>query len=113
VVGAREDDVQHALAVLRYKRIEIYDICNPLRHAVGDACNYHPAGTVSDENDLMKVFKFKDTRDVLDMSIKPDLAACQTRSLAESGERWREHLVPSPTQDRRDFFPAPTPIYAG
>src|SRR5262249_34674296 len=85
------DECPNALAVLRDKRIEIYDICNPLRHAVGDACNYHPAGTASDENDLMEVLKFKDTRDVLDMSLKPDLAAYQMRSLAESGERWREH----------------------
>src|SRR6516164_11731235 len=84
-------------------------MCDPLWHTVCNARDDHSARTVSHQNRIADVLEFEDVRDVLDVGSKPDLSISQMCALAEPGERWCEHLVPSPTQDRRDFFPTPTP----
>src|SRR5208337_2631079 len=62
--------VGESLTVFRDKRIEIDDLGNMLRRAVGDAGRDHAAIAMADQHDIAKVLELQDAEYVLDMGIE-------------------------------------------
>ena len=46
----------------------------------------------------MEVLKLEHADDVLDVGVQPDAGPEQMRPLAQTGERWRVHVVAKPPQ---------------
>ena len=67
------DHVPHGLAVFRHERIEIDQVSEALRRAIGNACDHHPARAVPHQDDAAEVLIRQDIHDVLHMDIESDV----------------------------------------
>jgi hypothetical protein len=104
--------VVEVLAILGHGRVEVDELCQPLRHPVGDAGDDHPAVAPADEHDILEVFVLQDIDDVLDVGVEVDVGVAKVDPLAETREGRREDIVPGSAQERRQLLSTP-PATAG
>jgi hypothetical protein len=98
VVAGALDVAQHALAadeveargaVLGQEGVEIDDVADPRRKAVGDTGDHHAAVGMADQDEVAERLALDGAADVLDVGGEVDVAAEQMAPLAEAGERGR------------------------
>ena len=79
----------------------------PLHGLFGNCRNDHPSVTVTDQNEIVKIFVLDYSQDISNVRVEVDLGAKQMGTLTQAGERWREHLVACFTQERSNSSPVP------
>ena len=95
--------------------IQVDQLAQQLRHAVGDAVNDMATKAMSDQHHVIQFFAENDGGDIINEGREPHLRVEQMRTLAKSGHGGRKNLMSGSTQNHRHIAPAPTtmpcPVY--
>jgi hypothetical protein len=107
LLDARRQDGEGRLVVLRQQRVEIDEVADAFRHAVGDAGHREAAEGVAHEDHVLQLLRFQHRGDVLHEGVDGDGARHQVPALAEPGLGRREDAVALGTQPVRGVLPDP------
>jgi hypothetical protein len=99
-------DVDRAFAVLRDHRVEVDQMCDPIRDLIGRRRDDQPSVAVTHEYHLGEAFLDDQPDDVVDVRVKPYLTAEQMRLVAVTGHRRRDHPMSGRRQQRDHPLPA-------
>ena len=75
-------EVDEGLAVFRDEGVEIYDLRNALRRAIGDTGRDHAAIAVAEQHDIAQLLAFEDANHVVDVGFEVVFRTRQMRALA-------------------------------
>ncbi len=101
---------ERRLSVFEHDGIEIHELTNALRYAIGRAGDRQSTKAVAHQNDIGQVLVFEDVDDVLDEYTEIDRGRKQMRTFAEPAEGGGQDLMPVIPQDPGDRFPAPSAV---
>src|SRR6516164_10950177 len=100
---------EQGLSVLRHEGVEIDERGNFLRHAIGDAADYHTAIGMADQNDLGQILVLDNADHVLNMCVEIDLTAKEVLARADTGQRRSIDFMSRVAQPWRQFPPNHAP----
>jgi hypothetical protein len=89
-----QDKVQHALAALGQRRVQVDECSDTLRRCVGDAADHHATIAVTDENNLRKLLMAQHLEDVLYMRLQANVRAKKVSTFPKASQGRCEHIVP-------------------
>jgi len=86
-------EVKHAFAVLRDKRVKIYQRADSLWNLIGDAADHVAAIRVPAQDDIREILPSKQVDNIRNMRRKIDSGRVEMRALAQTRKSRREHLM--------------------
>ncbi len=84
---------ERSVAVLRDQRIEVDDLLNAFRHAVGHPGHHHAAIGMADQGDVAELLCCDEASDVQDVRVQGDLLRQEVGTLAEASQGRGPHAV--------------------